>query len=167
MDKAKILILGGLRDDALKELQKECDVTIGPEGHRPNDDREWVLDHIAEYDGVIVAKMTFDKEIIDAAKNLKMISTYGVGFDHVDTEYAKEKGIVVSNCPESVLRPTAELALTMIMASARRLRYYDHALREGVFLNADEYDNQGYTIEGKTLGIFGMGRNRSTSCTFC
>lgn len=96
--------------------------------------------------------------MIDAAKNLKMISTYGVGFDHVDVGYAKEKGIVVSNCPKSVLRPTAELTLTMSMALARRLRYYDHALREGVFLDANEYDNQGYTIEGKTLGILGMGR---------
>ena len=158
MSKAKILILGGLRKDSLTDLEKECDVTVGPAGHRLHDDREWVLDHIADYDGVIVAKMAFDKEMIDAAKNLKIISTYGVGFDHVDVEYAKEKGIVVSNCPKSVLRPTAELTLTMIMASARRLRYYDHALREGVFLDADEYDNQGYTIEGKTLAILGMGR---------
>lgn len=158
MNKAKVLILGGLRDDALTELKETCDVTVGPVGHRPEDDRQWVLDHIATYDGVIVAKMNFDKQMIDAAKNLKIISTYGVGFDHVDTAYAKEKGIVVSNCPESVLRPTAELALTMVLASARRIRYYDHALREGVFLNADEYDNQGYSIEGKTLGILGMGR---------
>lgn len=158
MSKAKILVLGGLRDDALTDLKEVCDITIGPVGHRPDDDRQWVLDHIAEYDGVIVAKMIFDKQMIDAAKNLKIISTYGVGFDHVDTEYAKEKEIVISNCPESVLRPTAELALTMILASARRIRYYDHTLREGVFLNADEYDNQGYSIEGKTLGILGMGR---------
>lgn len=158
MNKAKILVLGGLRDDALVDLKNVCQVDIGPVGHRPEDDREWVLDHIAEYDGVIVAKMAFDREMIDAAKSLKIISTYGVGFDHVDVEYAKEKGIVVSNCPKSVLLPTAELAWTMIMASARRLRYYDHALREGVFLNADEYDNQGYSIDGKTLGIVGMGR---------
>lgn len=158
MSKAKILVLGGLRDDALTDLKEVCDITIGPVGHRPDDDHQWVLDHIAEYDGVIVAKMIFDKQMIDTAKNLKIISTYGVGFDHVDTEYAKENEIVVSNCPESVLRPTAELALTMILASARRIRYYDHTLREGVFLNADEYDNQGYSIEGKTLGILGMGR---------
>lgn len=158
MSKAKILVLGGLRDDALTDLKEVCDITIGPVGHRPDDDRQWVLDHIAEYDGVIVAKMIFDKQMIDTAKNLKIISTYGVGFDHVDTEYAKENEIVVSNCPESVLRPTAELALTMILASARRIRYYDHTLREGVFLNADEYDNQGYSIEDKTLGILGMGR---------
>ncbi|WP_297952187.1 NAD(P)-dependent oxidoreductase [uncultured Lactobacillus sp.] len=158
MNKAKILVLGGLREDALTDLKEVCQVDIGPVGHRPEDDREWVLDHIAEYDGVIVAKMVFDQEMIDAAKNLKIISTYGVGFDHVDIEYAKEKSIVVSNCPKSVLRPTAELAWTLIMASARRLHYYDHALREGVYLNADEYDNQGYSIEGKTLGILGLGR---------
>ena len=121
MSKAKILVLGGLRDDALTDLKEVCDITIGPVGHRPDDDRQWVLDHIAEYDGVIVAKMIFDKQMIDTAKNLKIISTYGVGFDHVDTEYAKENEIVVSNCPESVLRPTAELALTMILASARRI----------------------------------------------
>ena len=158
MNKAKVLVLGGLIDDALDDLRSTCEVTVGPVGHRPNDDRQWVLKNIAKYDGVIVAKMIFDKEIIDAAKNLKVISTYGVGFDHIDIDYAREKGIVVTNCPNSVLRPTAELALTMIMASARRIRYYDHALREGVFLNVDEYDSQGYTIEGKTLGILGMGR---------
>ena len=158
MSKAKILVLGGLRDDALTDLKEVCDITIGPVGHRPDDDRQWVLDHIAEYDGVIVAKMIFDKQMIDTAKNLKIISTYGVGFDHVDTEYAKENEIVVSNCPESVLRPTAELALTMILASARRIRYYDDTVGDVVFLYTYEYDNQGYSIEGKTLGILGMGR---------
>lgn len=158
MDKAKVLVLGGLRDDALADLKQACEVAIGPVGHRPEDDREWVLDHICEYDGVIVAKMVFDRKMIDAAKKLKIISTYGVGFDHVDVEYAKEKGIVVANCPESVTRPTAELALTLILGSARRLHYYDHALREGVYLDADEYDNQGYSIMDKTLGILGMGR---------
>lgn len=157
MSKAKVLVLGGLREDALTDLKDFCDVVIGPAGHRPDDDREWVLDHIADYDGVIVAKMSFDRKMIDAGKNLKIISTYGVGFDHIDVEYAKQKGIVVSNCPQSVLRPTAELAWAFILGSARRLRYYDHTLREGVFLNADEYDNQGYSIEGKTLAILGMG----------
>ena len=82
MNKAKVLVLGGLIDDALDDLRSTCEVTVGPVGHRPNDDRQWVLKNIAKYDGVIVAKMIFDKEIIDAAKNLKVISTYGVGFDH-------------------------------------------------------------------------------------
>ena len=45
----QILILGGLREDSLTDLEKECDVTVGPAGHRLHDDREWVLDHIAVY----------------------------------------------------------------------------------------------------------------------
>lgn len=158
MSEAKVLVLGELRQEALDDLKEKATVEIGPEGHRMNDDRQWVLDHIGEYDAVIVAKMKFDREMIDAAKNLKIISTYGVGYDHVDVKYAQEKGIVVSNCPASVRRPTAELALTLLLASARRVHFYDHSMREGVFLNVNEYDNQGFTIEGKTLGILGMGR---------
>lgn len=157
MKKAKILILGEVNDDALAELKEKCEVVKGPEGHRIEDDRQWVIDHIADYDGVIVAKMWFDKEMLDHAKNLKIISTYGVGYDHVDVDYAKSKGIIVSNCPVSVRRPTAELALMLILACARRLHFYDHSIREGVFLDTGDYDNQGFNIEGKTLGIFGMG----------
>ncbi|MBD5431030.1 NAD(P)-dependent oxidoreductase [Lactobacillus agrestimuris] len=158
MDKQKVLVLGGLVDNALDDLQANFDVTIGPVGHRMEDDYEWVVEHISEYDALIVAKMFIDKKIIDNAKKLKIISTYGVGYDHVDIDYAKSKGIIVSNCPKSVTRPTAELALAMILACARRFHFYDHSMREGVFLDVDEYDNQGYTIEGKTLGILGMGR---------
>lgn len=158
MSKAKVLILGGLREDALTDIKAKCDVTIGPIGHRMADDREWVIKHIGEYEGLIASRMKIDKEIIDHATNLKIISSYGVGFDHIDVAYANSKGIVVSNCPKSVLRPTAELALTMILACARRLHYYDHSMREGSFLDTNEYDNQGYSIEGKTLGIYGMGR---------
>ncbi|GAA3629603.1 2-hydroxyacid dehydrogenase family protein [Lactobacillus hamsteri] len=158
MNKAKVLVLGGLREEALDDLKQNCEVTMGPVGHRMDDDYEWVVDHIAGYDGLIAPKMTIDKKILDNAKNLKIISTYGVGFDHIDVDYAKQKGIVVSNCPKSVTRPTAELALAMILACARRLHFYDHSLREGAFLDVNEYDNQGFSIEGKTLGILGMGR---------
>ncbi len=54
----------------------------------------------------------------------------------------------------------------MIFACARRLHYYDHSMREGVFLNMSEYDNQGYSIEGKTLGILGLGRIGSQVAKF-
>ncbi len=65
---------------------------------------------------------------------------------------------MVSNSPKSVRRPTAELGLTLILACARRICYYDHTIREGKFISSNDYANQGYDIEGKTLAIFGMGR---------
>lgn len=155
MSKLKVLVLDAVREDAITDLKDKFDVTIAT---GPENDRKWVLDHIAPYDAVITSKMKFNPEMIDAAKNLKIISTYGVGFDHVDTAYAKKKGIVVSNSPKSVRRPTAELGLTLILACARRICYYDHTIREGKFISSNDYANQGYDIEGKTLAIFGMGR---------
>ncbi|WP_281828763.1 MULTISPECIES: hypothetical protein [Lactobacillus] len=47
MTKKKVLVLGGLREDALDELKANCDVTIGPVGHRMDDDREWVRNHLS------------------------------------------------------------------------------------------------------------------------
>lgn len=166
MAKLKVLVLGGMREDALDDLKENFEVTIGPVGHRLADDYQWVIKNISEYDALIAVKMPIDKKIIDCAKNLKIISTYGVGVDHIDIEYAAEKGIVVSNCPESVTRPTAELALTLVLACARKLHYYDHTMRQGVFLDVSDYDDQGETIEGKTLGIFGMGRIGGTIASF-
>lgn len=158
MEKKNILVLGGLSEDKLTDLKDFCNITIGPVGHRMHDDYEWLVDHIVDYDALIVAKMPIDRKIMDQAKNLKIISSYGAGYDHIDVDYAREKGIVVTNCPKSVIRPTAELALALILACARRLHYYDHSMREGAFLNVDEYDNQGFSIYEKTLGIYGMGK---------
>lgn len=154
--KPKILVLDGLRQDAIGDLLNRCEVTL-PE-RRQATDRQWVLDHIGEYDGVISAKMKFDREMLAAAKNLKIISTYAVGFDHVDLKAAQERGIVVANCPQSVLWPTAELDLTLLLACARRLRMLDQNLRAGKWLNGDVFENQGYDVHGRTLGILGMGR---------
>jgi lactate dehydrogenase-like 2-hydroxyacid dehydrogenase len=162
--KPKILVLDGLRQDAISDLLNRCEVTL-PERAQATD-RQWVLDHIGKYDGVISAKMKFDQEMLTAAKNLKIISTYAVGFDHVDLTAAKKQDIVVANCPQSVLWPTAELDLTLLLACARRLRMLDHNLRAGKWLNGDLLENQGYDVHGRTLGILGMGRIGSQVARF-
>lgn len=162
--KPKILILDALRRDAISDLLTTCEVTM-PD-HAKASDLQWVLQHIGGYDGVISAKMKFDTEMLAAAKNLKIISTYAVGFDHVDLAEAKKRGIVVSNCPQSVLWPTAELDLTLLLACARRLRLYDHNLRDGHWLNGDLIENQGFNVRGATLGILGMGRIGSQMARF-
>lgn len=62
-----------------------------------------------------------DKEILDAGKKLKLISNYGVGYNNIDIQYARQKGIAVSNTPQSVCNPTAELAMALMLAAARRI----------------------------------------------
>jgi D-3-phosphoglycerate dehydrogenase len=86
---------------------------------------------------------------------LKIISRFGVGFDSVDINAMKEKGIVVTNTPNAVRRPVAVAALTMIFAMASKLIVKDKLVREG---NWDERtNNMGTGLLQKTLGIIGAG----------
>lgn len=126
--------------------------------HQPDATRAWILTHLGEYDGLLLAGTQADRELIDAGAKLKIITTFGVGYDHVDVDYARERGIVVANCPTSVRVPTAEMTLALMLATARRLHFYDHAMRQGTWVNVSQPVNMGTSLQGKTLGVYGMGR---------
>ncbi|MBA1392342.1 dihydrofolate reductase, partial [Lactobacillus sp. XV13L] len=154
MSKVKVLVTGTVPEAGLTELKKNFTVTYNPAGTS----RTLVLNHLAEYEGVILAGMKGDRELIDAGPNLKVISASGVGYDHIDVDYAKQKGIVVANCPQSVLLPTAELTFTLLLATVRRLHFYDKMIRAGKWPNVSNPEYMGTGLQGKTLGIYGMGR---------
>lgn len=118
-----------------------------------------IIERIADID-VLVPNFSFqtDTEIIDAGKNLKLIANYGVGYNNIDVAYAASKGITVTNTPQSVLEPTAELCFALIVATARKVAYYNHKLHSGERLNWGLFGDLGMPIYGKTLGIYGIGR---------
>lgn len=118
-----------------------------------------VIDRIADVD-VLVPNFSFrtDAEIIDKGDKLKLIANYGVGYNTIDINYAASKGIVVTNTPDSVLEPTAELCFALILATARRIGFYNNKLHNKDKLGWGIFDNLGLPVYGKTLGIFGMGR---------
>lgn len=97
------------------------------------------------------------QEIMDRAKNLKIIANFGAGYDNINLFYAKEKGILVTNSPDPVVEPTAELALALMLNVARRITECDRKMRskEGIIINVMR--NLGVGLYGKTLGIVGMG----------
>lgn len=114
---------------------------------------------LPEVDAVLLASMKFDKELIDAAVNLKAIARHGVGCDAVDCEYAGKKGIPVINAPHAVTHPTAELAIAIMMDVARCVTRLDKKLRvDGTCENPPSYAQISSGIYGKTLGIIGFGR---------
>lgn len=116
------------------------------------------LPEIGEYQAIIsLFNEKMPEEIIEKADKLKIISNYGVGFNNIPVSKASSKGIMVTNTPESVKEPTAELAMALMLAVARRLPELDARLR------SDEFpwglmDNLGFGLYGKTLGIVGFGR---------
>ena len=105
---------------------------------------------------------TFDKavtrEMIMSAPNLKLITNFGVGYNNIDLDACRERGIRVTNTPQPVIEPTAELAFALMHDVARRTAEFDRKLRQG---NAEPFgvmNNLSHSLYGKTLGIIGMGR---------
>jgi lactate dehydrogenase-like 2-hydroxyacid dehydrogenase len=152
----KILMGHNFKREGFSGLEAKFDI-IYPENRIFT--KEEVLERIADID-VFVPNFSFrtDAEIIDAAKNLKLIANFGVGYNNIDTEYAASKGIVVTNTPQSVLEPTAELCFALMSATARKVACYNHKLHSGVRLDWGIYGELGMPLYGQTLGIYGMGR---------
>ena len=105
---------------------------------------------------------TFDKpvtrEMIMSAPHLKLVANFGVGFNNIDLEACRERGIRVTNTPHPVIEPTAELAFALMHAVARRTAEFDRKLRVGKAEPFGVMNNLSHSLYGKTLGIIGMGR---------
>ena len=105
---------------------------------------------------------TFDKpvtrEMIASAPHLQLITNFGVGFNNIDLEACRERGIRVTNTPQPVIEPTAELAFALMHDVARRTAEFDRKLRQGIAEPFGVMNNLSHSLYGKTLGIIGMGR---------
>jgi glyoxylate reductase len=151
----KILVTYDIPREPFKNLPTDWEITF-PEGEKLT--KEEIIRMLPEYDILLaIFSRPIDKEIIDAGKKLKLISNYGVGYNNIDIQYARKKGITVCNTPESVCDPTAELCMALLLGIARRIGEFDRKIRterEGMW---GVMKNLGYGLKGKTLGIIGMG----------
>lgn len=120
--------------------------------------KEDIIRVLPGYDAMLsIFSFPIDREILDAGKKLKLISNYGVGYNNIDIRYAREKGIAVSNTPQSVCNPTAELTMALMLSAARRVAECDRRIRKEKEAMWGTMRNLGFGLEGKTLGIIGMG----------
>ena len=158
MKKKKVFLTRTLHDFALTELEKKYKIEIH-KGNIPISSVK-LKEKIGNIDGLICFPYDIiGKEVIDAAKCLKVISTYSVGFDHIDTDYAKKKKIRVGYTPEVLTDATADLAFALILDVMRRVSEGDRIIRSGKWRQIyGAYDYVGVDLKQKTLGIFGLGR---------
>ena len=153
----KILVTYEMFQEGFSELKSKYDVTF-PEGR--DFTYEEVFEMIPEYD-VLCSMFNFkvDKALIDQGSNLQLIANYAVGYNNIDVSYALEKGVTVTNTPDPVTAPTANLALGLLIDVARRITECDRKLRTlGQKMKIGVLENLGVGITGQTLGIIGMGR---------
>ena len=139
-------------DDANKHYFKgkvESDVA-------ENYDENHLVDRIKDCDALcsvfVFAKIT--QKVIEAAKKLKVIARYGVGTDNIDVKFATERGIVITNCPLYHLPSMPEHVIALLFALARRITIADRSVRDGRWNHKEAL---GIDLEGKTLGILGLG----------
>lgn len=99
-----------------------------------------------------------DGAFLDQYPNLKIVSNFGVGIDHVRLDDAAERGVLVGNTPGAVDGATADMAMAILMACARNVIIGDHFARSRKFTHFDPSLMLGVEVHGNTLGICGMGR---------
>ena len=162
MQKKRVFLTRTLHEFALKELRKKYQIEIHS-GKIPIP-KNVLKNKIKTIDGLICFPYDkIDKKMMDLAPNLKVISTYSVGFDHIDISHAIKKKIRVGYTPEVLTDATADLAFTLILDVMRRVSEGDKIIRSGKWRQIyGAYDYVGIDPQGKTLGILGMGRIGST-----
>ena len=162
MEKKRVFLTRALHNFALKELKKIYQIEIHS-GKIPISKTKLRI-KIENVEGLICFPYDkIDRDLIDSAKNLKVISTYSVGFDHIDTQYAKEKKIRVGYTPEVLTDATADLTFSLMLDVLRRVSEGDRIIRNGKWKQIyGAYEYVGTDLQGKTLGIFGLGRIGST-----
>ena len=139
-------------------MEKKYDVTVHS-GKIPMP-KKILMKKIQDKDGLICFPYdSIDSDVIKSGKKLKCISTYSVGFDHIDVKLAKKRRIKIGYTPEVLTDATADLTVTLILDILRRVSEGDRMIREGRWKEIfGAYDYVGTDVKGKTIGILGMGR---------
>src|SRR5690606_30985826 len=118
-------------------------------------DREAILAILKDYEGAVIrSKFKFDREVFDAAPNLKWIARSGAGMENIDTQLAEKRGVKCFNSPEGNRDAVAEYAIGMLLALFNQLIQADAEVRKGEW---NREKNRGIELKGKTVGILGYG----------
>src|SRR5262245_7733234 len=100
-----------------------------------------------------------DAELLDACGDgLQVVANFAVGYDNVDLEACRERGVIVTNTPDVLTEATAELAVALTLAAARRMSDAERDLRAGRWRGWDPAAYRGLEIAGSTVGVIGLGR---------
>ena len=143
-----LLQIGGITDVMRERLEAEFTIHKLADGNYPAD----AITHIATngHDGV-------PPDVMSALPNLKMISCYGVGYDAIDVETAKAKGVMVTHTPNVLNAEVATTAIMLMMACYREI------LRDDAWVRSGDWETKGNapltrSVDNQTVGILGLGR---------
>ncbi len=144
-------------EPAIKMLEEKFTLKINPNNRALT--HQELIEGIKDAEALIcLLTDNIDRTVINSAPKLKVISSYAVGYNNIDVEYATQLGIAVCNTPGVLTETTADLTWALILASCRRISESERFLRNGNFKGWEPMLMLGQDVYGKTLGIIGMGR---------
>ncbi len=153
MKKHIILVSDKFDSQGIERLREQQDFEVIYEG---GCSRERFLELLPQADGLIIRSATrVDQEALSKAKNLKIIIRAGVGVDNIDIHDASQNGIIVENAPGGNTVSTAEQALALLFACARKIPQANASIKDHKW---EKSRLKGIEITGKTIGIVGLGR---------
>ena len=155
----KLLLSRPLTEAVMAAARSEFDVTLRA-STRPMAEAE-MLAALAEYDIVMPTLGDLFRADIFAAvpdARCRLLANFGVGYNHLDVDAARAAGIAVTNTPGAVTDATADIAMTLILMSARRAAEGERLVRSGRWEGWHPTQMLGLHLTGKTLGVIGMGR---------
>jgi len=155
--KATILITRKLPEKIEKKLENKFSVILNKSDKKYS--YKELKKKIADVDILIpCVSDTIDASIIKAGLKLKLIANFGNGVDNLDLITAQERNVVVTNTPDVLTEDTADLVLTMILMICRKINVAQQKIMDRVWTGWGPSETLGEKMEGKKIGIIGMGR---------
>lgn len=123
-------------------------------------ERDGLLKIVKRADAIIPdLTVKVDGELLDAAGDqLKVVANFAVGYDNIDVNQCRKRGVAVTNTPDVLTDATAELALALALAAARGISGADRFLRDGLWKGWQPTQHLGLELSGATIGVLGLGR---------
>jgi glyoxylate reductase len=154
---ARVFVTRRIPGDALERLAEQHQVDVWQGRLQPS--RAKLIEQAQEVEALLcMLTDRIDREVIESARNLQVISNYAVGVDNIDVGVATDRGIPVGFTPDVLTEATADATFALLLAAARRVVEGDAIVRAGRWLTWEPTLLLGQDIHGKTLGIIGMGR---------
>jgi glyoxylate reductase len=154
---ARVFVTRRIPGDALERLAEQHQVEVWQGRLQPS--RAKLIEKAQQVEGLLcMLTDRIDREVIEASRNLQVISNYAVGVDNIDVGAATDRGIPVGYTPDVLTEATADATFALLLAAARRVVEGDAIVRAGRWLTWEPTLLVGHDIHAKTLGIIGMGR---------
>lgn len=154
----RVYVTRRLPREAVDILRSEFEVTSWDEEGEPVP-RAVLLREVAWVDGLLsLLTERVDEELLERAPRLKIVANMAVGYDNVDVSACSKRGILVTNTPDVLTEATADLAIALLLATARRLVETRDVLMAGGWKSWSPMFLTGEQVHGATVGIIGMGR---------